>query len=182
MYKIMTKLHTSRENVFAFHMTTNDQGETIEYGVLTPEEAAITALELLGRVGYEDLRIVDDKSYYLDLIYGKKPIPEPNLYVLTYENIEGYTPDAEVIDNIEEGATVSSLITFNSAVTAFHLIVDGKEYKTGNPTWITFEEISDTEVKVTYSGITRDHTVEIVIDEGLIGNPEENPYIGVDSI
>lgn len=182
MYKIMTKLHTSRENVFAFHMTTNDQGETIEYGVLTPEEAAITALELLGRVGYEDLRIVDDKSYYLDLIYGKKPIPEPNLYVLTYENIEGYTPDAEVIDNIEEGATVSSLITFNGAVTAFHLIVDGKEYKTGNPTWITFEEISDTEVKVTYSGITRDHTVEIVIDEGLIENSEENPYIGVDSI
>ena len=112
MYKIMTKLHTSRENVFAFHMVTNDRDEIVEYAVGTPEEAAITALELLGRVGYEDLRIVDDKSYYLDLIYGKKPIPEPNLYVLTYENIEGYAPDAEKIENIEEGATVSSLITF----------------------------------------------------------------------
>lgn len=168
MYKIMTKLHTSKENVYAFHMITNDSDEVVEYAVLTPEEAAATALELLGKVGYEDLRIVDDKSYYLDLIYGKKPIPEPNLYVLTYENIVGYTPDVEKIENIEEGATVSSLITFDGPVDAFHLVVDGKEYKTGNPAWITFEEISDTEVKITYSGITRDHTVEIVIDEGLI--------------
>jgi len=182
MYKIMTKLHTSRENVFAFHMVTNDNDETVEYAVLTPEEAATTALELLGKVGYEDLRIVDDKSYYLDLIYGKKPIPEPNLYVLSYENIEGYAPDAERIENIEEGATVSSLITFGSEVTAFHLIVDGKEYKTGNPAWITFEEISETEVKITYSGITRDHTIEIVIDEGLIVDPDVNPYPGVDSM
>ena len=61
MYKIMTKLHTSRENVFAFHMVVNDKDEKVEYAVNTPEEAAITALKLLGRVGYEDLRIVDDK-------------------------------------------------------------------------------------------------------------------------
>ena len=27
MYKIMTKLHTSRENVFAFHMVVNDKDE-----------------------------------------------------------------------------------------------------------------------------------------------------------
>ena len=114
------------------------------------------------------MRIVDDKSYYLDLIYGKKPIPEPNLYVLTYENIAGYTPDAEKIEDIEEGATVSSLITFGGPVNSFHLIVDGKEYKTGNPAWITFEEISETEVKIAYSGITRDHTIEIVIDKDLI--------------
>ena len=181
MYKIMTKLHTSRENVFAFHMVANDKDEIVEYGVLTPEEAAATALELLGKVGYEDLRIVDDKSYYLDLIYGKKPIPEPNLYVLTYENIEGYTPDKASIENIEEGATVSSLITFDGVISAFHLIVDGKEYKTGNPAWITFDEISDTEVKITYSGITRDHTVEIIIDD-LIVNPDINPYPGVDSL
>jgi len=172
MYKIMTKLHTSRENVFAFHMVTNDRDEIVEYGVLTPEEAAITALELLGRVGYEDLRIVDDKSYYIELIYGKKPIPEPNLYVLTYENIQGYIPDREKIEDIEEGATVSSLITFDTAVDSFHLIVDDKEYKTGNPAWITFDALSSTEVKITYTGITRDHRVEIVIDD-IIDDPDE---------
>lgn len=182
MYKVMTKLHTTRENVFAFHMVTNDKGETVEYSVTTLEEAADKALELLERIGYADLRIADDQSYYLDLVYGTKPIPEPNLYVLSYENIEGYAPDVERIENIEEGTTVSSLITFGGAVDSFHLIVDGKEYKTGNPAWITFKEISETEVKITYSGITRDHTVEIVIDKGLIITPEINPDPDVDSI
>lgn len=86
MYKIMTKLHTMKENVFAFHMVTNDNEEVVEYSVKTKDEAAEKALELLGRVGYEDLRIVDDKSYYLDLVYGRKPIPEENLYKLTIES------------------------------------------------------------------------------------------------
>ena len=49
-------------------MVVNDKDEKVEYAVNTPEEAAATALKLLGRVGYEDLRIVDDKSYYLDLL------------------------------------------------------------------------------------------------------------------
>jgi len=177
MYKIMTKLHTFKENVFAFHMCPNDRGEIVEYGVLTPEEAATTALELLGKVGYEDLRIVDDKSYYLELIYGKKPIPEPNLYILEYVNIEGYTPDKVKIEDIEEGATVSSLITFDTAVDSFHLIVDDKEYKTGNPAWITFDVLSDTEVKITYTGITRDHTVEIVIDNIIDDGGEDIPSL-----
>jgi hypothetical protein len=164
-----------RENVFAFHMTINDQGERVEYGVLTPEEAAEKALELLGRVGYEDLRVVDDKSYYIDFIYGKRPVPEPNLYKIVYVNIKGYTPDQEIIDNIEEGATVSSIITFENpeAMDAFHLIVDEKEYKTGNPKWINYDVISDNQVKITYSGITRDHTVEVIIDEDLFTIPTE---------
>lgn len=71
MYKIMTKLHTSAENIYAFYMVTNDKEEIVEYSVETPEEAAEQALEILKQVGYADLRIVDDKSYYLDLIYGK---------------------------------------------------------------------------------------------------------------
>lgn len=176
MYKIMTKLHTMRENVFAFHMTVNDKGERIEYGVLTPEEAAEKALELLGRVGYEDLRVVDDKSYYIDFIYGKKPVPEPNLYKITYVNIKGYTPDYEVIDNIEEGATVSSIITFENPEVkdAFHLIVDEKEYKTGNPKWINYEIIDEDKVKIIYSGITRDHTVEVIIDTDLFDTSTES--------
>ena len=118
------------------------------------------------------MRILDDQSYYLDLIYGKKPIPEPNLYVLTYENIEGYEPDLEVIENIEEGATVVSTLIFDKATYQFHLIVDGKEYKTGNPAWINYEVISDVEVKITYSGITRDHTVEVIIDKTEEDTPE----------
>ena len=165
MYKIMTKLHTSKENVFAFHMVINDEGDKVEYGVETPEEAAEMALTLLGKVGYEDLRIVDDKSYYLDLIYGKKPEPIPELFTLTYENIVGYDVNPSIITDINKGETVSSFILFDSVETpTFHLIVDGQEYKEGNPEWIAFEEISSAVVKITYYGITQDHTVEIVID------------------
>jgi len=166
MYKIMTKLHTMRENVFAFHMTINDQDETVEYGVLTPEEAAETAIQLLGKVGYEDLRIVDDKSYYIDLIYGERPHPIPGLYTLTYVNIQQYEPDQEVIEDIEEGETVSSIITFTTPepVISFHLKVDGTEYPSGNPDWIEFDKLDEYQYKITYSGITRDHVVEVIID------------------
>lgn len=165
MYKILTKLHTVADNIWAFHMVANDNGEIVEYASMSKEEAAEKALSLLERIGCEDLRIVDDQSYYLNLIYGKKPVPEPNLYVLTYEEIEGYAPDTEVINNIQEGATVVSTLIFDKAITQFHLVVDGKEYKTGNPAWITYEVISEVEVKITYAGITRDHTVEVVIDK-----------------
>ena len=50
---------------------------------------------------------------------------------------------------------------------AFHLIVDDKEYKTGNPKWINYEILSENQVKITYSGITRDHIVEVIIDTDL---------------
>ena len=167
MYKVMTKLHTRKENVYAFHMVKNDQGEIVEYGVATPEEAAETAIQLLGRVGYEDLRIVDDKSYYIDLIYGERPHPIPGFYTLTYVNIQQYEPDEEVIEDIEEGETVSSIITFITPepVVQFHLKVDGVEYAQGNPDWIEFDKLTDYQWKITYSGITRDHTVEIIVDQ-----------------
>ena len=172
MYKILTKLHTVTDNVWRFHMVENDEGEEVEYQVATPKAAAEQALTLLGRVGYEDLRIVDDQSYYLDLIYGKKPPVIENYYTITYENIEGYEPDREVIERIPEGATVSSIITFNPLATQFHLIVDDKEYKTGNPNWITFGLDAEGNTTITYSGITRDHTVEIVIDETMEDEPD----------
>ena len=165
MYKIMTKLHTQADKIYAFHMVTNDKDEIVEYASMSKDEAADEALKLLGRVGYEDLRVVDDLSYYLEFKFGRKPSDIPETYILEYVNIEGYSPDVERIENIEEGATVVSTITFERAVSQFHLIVDEKEYKLGNPAWIQYEVISDTEVKIYYTGITRDHTVEIKIDK-----------------
>lgn len=166
MYKVMTKLHTRKENVYAFYTVANDEGEQIEYEAETPEEAAETAISLLGRVGYEDLRIVDDKSYYIDLIYGKRPQPGPQFYTLQYVNISGYTPEQTIIENIEEGTTVSSLITFTfpEFITSFHLIVDGVEYSEGNPDWIEFSEIIEGQVTITYYNINQDHEIQIVID------------------
>ncbi len=167
MYKIMTKLHTMRENVFAFHMVPTDKDEDtlVEYKVATPEEAKEMALTLLGRVGYEDLRIVDDKSYYLDLLWGKKPDPAQNLYKLVFiNNTEGYTADPYNKSDIEEEETVKVLIQFASKPESFHLVLDGKEYKTGIPKWIKYEDIDDTSCYLYFNGITRDHEVELIID------------------
>lgn len=165
MYKIMTKLHTSAENIYAFYMVTNDKEEIVEYSVETPEEAAEQALEILKQVGYADLRIVDDKSYYLDLIYGKKPEPVENTYTLEIKCPAGMTADPSFIDEIKENATVQSTIEFDSSIISFHLIIDGKEYKTGLPKWISYESLSDTKGVFTFSGITRDHVIEIEVDE-----------------
>ena len=58
-----------------------------------------------------------------------------------------------------------STILFSEEIISFHLIIDGKEYKTGLPKWITYESMSDTKGIFTFSGITRDHEIEIVVDE-----------------
>ena len=142
MYKIMTKLHTAAENIFGFYMVENDKEEKVEYQVKTKEEAAETALELLGKVGYDDLRIVDDQSYYLDLIYGKKPIPVENLYNLILTGPKGFLVEAiydeeiEILDegktlkasNIKENESISAKINFNPAIQSFHLVINDKEY------------------------------------------------------
>ena len=167
MYKIMTKLHTAAENIYAFYMVTNDNGEVIEYSVATPEEAAEQALEILKQVGYADLRIVDDKSYYMDLIYGVKPLPIVNKYTLTVKGPGEITIDPETMEDIEENATVQVKVKFATPVEAFHLIIDEKEYKTGMPKWITYQSLTETEGILTFSGITRDHVVEIEIDDHI---------------
>ena len=45
-----------------------------------------------------------------------------------------------------------------------YYIIDDKEYKTGMPKWITYQSLTDTEGILTFSGITRDHIIEIEID------------------
>lgn len=164
MYKIMTKLHTVADSIYSFYMTKNDKEETIEYGVSTEKEAAEKALELLEKVGYADLRIIDDKPYYLDLIYGAKPIPAPNLYTFEMVVPEKCSVDKEIIENIEENSTVKVNISFEEEIDTFHLIIDEKEYKTGLPIWVTYENIDKLNGTLVFNGITRDHKVELVID------------------
>lgn len=167
MYKIMTKLHTTRDNIFAFHMVYNDNDELVEYAVDTPEEAANEALKLLGRVGYEDLRIVNDDPYYLELVYGVKPMPEPKLYTLIVKG-EGVEVTEECTKDIEENSTATVKVSFNAPVFTFHLMIDGVEYNDGLPKWITYDEVSESQGELIFSGITSDHEVVIVIDEYII--------------
>lgn len=164
MYKIMTKLHTSADNIFAFYMIKNDNDALVEYSVNTAEEAAKQAMELLKEVGYSDLRIIDDQSYYLDLIYGKKPEPSENLYVLNFIEKEGVTITPNKVTDIKENSTVQVNIEFTEPIESFHLIIDEKEYKTGLPNWIKYEDLEEQKGVLYFTGITRDHLIEIVID------------------
>ena len=73
MYKIMTKLHTKAESVYRYYMIRNDQGELVDFETEDREEAAEVALELLRRVGYLDLRVVDEQPYYIDVEKTEDP-------------------------------------------------------------------------------------------------------------
>ena len=50
MYKILTKLHTSTENIYALHTVKDKDGNMIEYEAETGTEAAQEALKLLGQI------------------------------------------------------------------------------------------------------------------------------------
>lgn len=165
MYKILTKLHTSTENIYALHTIKDEDGNVIEYEAETGAEAAEEALKLLGRIGYEDLRIMDDQSYYLDLIYGQKPEPPEEKYTIQFIYPEGVACEPEIITDILYNSSVSATIAFTVAPLSFHLIVDGEDMTTGLPDWIVYNSINETVGTLTFVKVTANHTIEIVVDE-----------------
>ena len=67
MYKIMTKLHTQRDGIYRFLMTENEDGRLVEYTTESREEVEAMTLALLKKVGYADLKIVQDEPYYIEI-------------------------------------------------------------------------------------------------------------------
>ena len=164
MYKILTKLHTATENIYAMHAVEDADGNMIEYTAETGEEAAEVALALLGKIGYEDLRIVDDQSYYLELIYGQKPEPPVEKYTINLITPDGVTCEPTIITDIEYGHNANTNVGFVTPPVSFHLIVDGEETLDGLPEWITYENITNTVGVLYFSNITANHNIEIVVD------------------
>lgn len=165
MYKILTKLHTSTENIYALHTVKDEDGNMIEYEAETGIEAAQEALKLLGQIGYEDLRIVNDESYYLDLIYGQKPEDPEEKYTIQFIYPDGVACEPEIISNILYNSTVSATIAFSVAPLSFHLIVDGEDMSAGLPDWIVYNSINGTAGTITFEKVVANHTIEIVVDE-----------------
>lgn len=170
MYKIFTKLNTNTNDIYRVCTIQNDNGKTVPYEADTAEKAADKAVTLLGEVGYDNLLIAEDKSYYMDLTYGTKVVVPQETYTLTYNNINFYTVDVNPITSIVSGSSVSSVINFTGNIKRFHLIIDGTNYSDGNPGWISYKEIDTSadyiqSLIITYTGITKNHTIEIVIDE-----------------
>lgn len=63
MYKILVHLHTHSPGVYKML----SQGG-IEFGTNDLDEAVIVAKQLLKTVGYNDVKIIDDKDYYVKVI------------------------------------------------------------------------------------------------------------------
>lgn len=67
MYKILTRMHTKRDGIYRFYMVEDSDGRFIEYSTDSLDEVKDTALMLLKQVGYLDLKIVEDKPYYVEI-------------------------------------------------------------------------------------------------------------------
>lgn len=63
MYKILTHLHTQSPGVYRF---LSAMGE--EFASESLEETAAVAKEVLKNVGYDDVKIIDDKEFYVKII------------------------------------------------------------------------------------------------------------------
>lgn len=67
MYKILTRMHTKRDGIYRFYMVEDSDGRFVEYSTDSLDEVRDTALMLLKQVGYLDLKIVEDKPYYVEI-------------------------------------------------------------------------------------------------------------------
>lgn len=67
MYRILTKLHTQSPSIYRFYTVVNEQGEIVEYGTNNAEEAVQVVHDILSKVGYADLKIVDDRAFYVNI-------------------------------------------------------------------------------------------------------------------
>lgn len=68
MYRILTKLHTKSPGIYRVYMVRNEEGELVEYGTNDAREAAQIVHDVLSKIGYADLKIVDDRAYYVDIV------------------------------------------------------------------------------------------------------------------
>ena len=67
MYKIITKMHTLRNGIGRYHMVPDENGNLIEFATDDKEQAKSEALKILKKVGYNDLRIVDEQDFYIEI-------------------------------------------------------------------------------------------------------------------
>lgn len=167
MYKILSKIHTISNDIYEIYTILNDQGEKVEYGVATLEEARDKAKKILCKEGYCDLKIVEDSEYDID-IKDKEVQPAELLYTVNFAMDEDskdkcvITP--EKIENIKKDASINVGLQFNEIIPSFHFTIDGQDCSAGIPDWITFEPLSATSGILYLNGITQNHNIVMTID------------------
>lgn len=71
MYKILTHMHTQSPSVHRYHRVKNDKGEWVDFQTDNLEDAETEVLEILKRVGDQDVTVVEEHPFYIDLYYGE---------------------------------------------------------------------------------------------------------------
>ena len=164
MYRILTKLHTVADNIWAFHNVLNDKEEKVLYGTDSYDDAQATAESILACVGYEDVKIVNDGPFYVSVVEGEKPVPEVATYKVEMVENERCVFTPTMIEDIKAGSSINIGLTFEEIVPSFHLIINEKEYTDGLPEWITFKALSATTGILYFNDINENYTIEVVID------------------
>src|SRR5574344_514197 len=165
MYKIMYKISTSKNNTYGFYGRENTDGTITEYSYGSEDDVKEAAKKIVKDYGLENIKIVDDKDYYLQLIYGEEPSPTQILYSVNFstEN-SGITIEKPFITDIVVNGTASTNISFETEPKSFHFIIDNVDYSSGIPDWIIYSPVNNLKGTSTVTNITKNHDIKIVLD------------------
>ena len=134
MYKLMYRVrHADVDNVFAFWGAKMEDGTVVEYVYETEEAVKQAGRQLAKKVGTDDIRVIQDEDYYLQLIYGLKPTPEPQTYSVIFSGLE----HSEEITDIVAGANVST--EYVKGLDDYHFVINGEEVL-GLPEWMDLQD------------------------------------------
>lgn len=129
----------------------------------TGEEEKEEALTMLQFLGWEDLRISDNKPFEIDLVWGVKPEMEKPKYKINISTTLGSVTPA-IIEDIVEDSNCSFIVDFGQEISSYHLVINGEEQSNGIPDWIRCTELSTSSYRFMLNGVTQDYTIEIVVD------------------
>ena len=134
MYKLMYRVRTAAApNVFAFWGAKMEDGTVVEYVYETEEAVKQASRQLAKKIGTNDIRVIQDEDYYLKLIYGLEPAPEPQTYSVIFSGLE----HPEEITDIVAGANIST--EYVKGLDDYHFIINGEE-ALGLPEWMDLQD------------------------------------------
>ena len=153
MYKLMYRVrHADVDNIFAFWGAKMEDGTVVEYVYETEEAVKQAGRQLAKIVGTNDIRIVRDEDYYLKLIYGMEPAPEPDKYSIILVGLD----KTETIEDIIADSSVST--DYIKDLENFHIVINGKDMIDGLPEWVVIENGI-----MTINHINQNYTFEIIL-------------------
>ena len=152
MYKLMYRVRNmAAPNIFAFWGEKMEDGTVIEYTYETEEAVKEAARLLAKKIGTNDIRVIQDEDYYLKLIYGLKPTPEPQTYSVIFSGLEY----PEEITDIVAGANIST--EYVKGLNDYHFVINGEEVL-GLPEWMELQDGI-----LTLNNINQNYDIQIIL-------------------